>query len=143
MNNRFNEVFSSFNPYNSKFSSGSKIIDNFHDYFSFYFFSKYSNDQLISCSYQLDNLAIMSSKYPLYALVVTDISIKNNVAIFITHIHIYNRLVVMILILRVEYKNNSCIRKTQENSIRNSLQNSLPYILLQMVHANYCAPYPK
>jgi len=24
-----------------------------------------------------------------------------------------------------------------------SLQNSLLYILLQIVHANYCAPYPK
>jgi len=53
------------------------------------------------------------------------------------------RLYVMILILRVGYKNNSCIRETQENSIRNSLQNSLPYILLQMVYGNYCAPYPK
>ena len=32
---------------------------------------------------------------------------------------------------------------TQENSIENSLQNSLSYILLQMVHANYCVSYPK
>ena len=51
--------------------------------------------------------------------------------------------VVMILILRVGYKNYSYIRETQENSIKSSLQNSLSYILLQMVHANYCAPYPK
>jgi len=49
----------------------------------------------------------------------------------------------MILILRVGYKNNSCIRETQENSIEILLQTSLPYILLPMVHANYCAPYPK
>ena len=27
--------------------------------------------------------------------------------------------------------------------IKSSLQNSLPYILLQMVCASYCAPYPK
>ena len=26
---------------------------------------------------------------------------------------------------------------------RTLLQTSLPYIVLQMVHANYCAPYPK
>ena len=38
---------------------------------------------------------------------------------------------------------NSCIRVTQENSIESSLQNSLSYILLQMVCASYCAPYPK
>jgi len=32
---------------------------------------------------------------------------------------------------------------TQENSIESSLQNSLSYILLQMVHASYCASCPK
>ena len=40
-------------------------------------------------------------------------------------------------------KNNSCIRETQENSIEFQVQSSLPYILIPMVHANYCAPYPK
>ena len=34
----------------------------------------------------------------------------------------------MNLILRVGYKNNSCIRETQENSIEISLQTGLPYI---------------
>ena len=32
---------------------------------------------------------------------------------------------------------------TQENSIEFLVQSSLPYILLLMVRANYCAPYPK
>jgi len=50
---------------------------------------------------------------------------------------------VMILILRVGYKNNSCFRETQENSIEIPLQTSLPFILLQIVCAHYCAPYPK
>jgi len=35
------------------------------------------------------------------------------------------------------------LEKTQENLIKSSLQNSLPYILVQMVCASYCAPYPK
>ena len=56
---------------------------------------------------------------------------------------LFQSISIMNLILRVGYKNNSCIRETQENSIKSSLQNSLPYILLQMVHANYCAPYSK
>ena len=34
-------------------------------------------------------------------------------------------------------------RVIQENLIKSSLQNSLPYILLQTVCANYCASYPK
>ena len=32
---------------------------------------------------------------------------------------------------------------TQENSIESSVQTSLSYILLQMVCASYCVPYPK
>ena len=40
-------------------------------------------------------------------------------------------------------KNNSCIGVTQENSIEFLVQSSLPYILVPMVCANYCAPYPK
>ena len=40
-------------------------------------------------------------------------------------------------------RNNSCIGVTQENSIEFLVQSSLPYILLPMVHANYCAPCPK
>ena len=31
----------------------------------------------------------------------------------------------------------------QENSIKSPLQSNLPYILLPMVHARYCAFYPK
>ena len=59
------------------------------------------------------------------------------------HLVIKKEKVVINLFLRVEDKNNSCIRVTQENLIKSSLQNSLPYILLKIVHANYCAPYPK
>ena len=52
-------------------------------------------------------------------------------------------LAVINLFLKVGDKNNPCIRVTQENSIEIPLQTSLPYILLPMVHAHYCAPYPK
>ena len=38
--------------------------------------------------------------------------------------------IVVILILRVRYKNNSYLRETQENLIESSLQTSLSYILL-------------
>ena len=40
----------------------------------------------------------------------------------------------MNLFLRVGSKNNSCIRKTQENSIEFLVQSSLPYILLLMCY---------
>ena len=35
------------------------------------------------------------------------------------------------------------LEKIQENSIESSLQDSLPYILVQMVHATYCTTYSK
>jgi len=40
-------------------------------------------------------------------------------------------------VLRVEQVNEPCIGLTQENSIENSVQDCLPYILNSMVHANY------
>jgi len=45
--------------------------------------------------------------------------------------------------LRVGQWEEPCIRLTQENSIEFLVQSSLPYILVSMVCANYCAPYPK
>jgi len=64
-----------------------------------------------------------------------------NSSLQLTHSDYY--ITVMNLILWIGYKNNSCIRETQENSIRILLQTNLPYILLTMVHAYYYAPYPK
>ena len=43
----------------------------------------------------------------------------------------------------VKSRNNSGIGVTQENSIEFLIQSSLPYILLLMVRASYCASYPK
>jgi len=97
MNNRFNEVFLSFDSHNSEFSPGTRIIDTFSSRFSFHSFNKWSSDCLLSCLYQLDNLAIVSSENPSYALVVTDASIRNNVATSIAHIHICDKPVVKTL----------------------------------------------
>ena len=91
MNNRFNEVFSLFDPHNQEFSPSSRIIDTFSSQVSFYSFNKHSKDNLTSHSHQLDNLSIVTFLDPSYALVVTDASIKNNMATSIAHVHIYNR----------------------------------------------------
>jgi len=78
MNNRFNEVFSFFDPHNSEFSPSTRIINTFSSCFSFYSFNKWSNDSLLSYSCQLDNLVIVSSKNPLYTLIVTNASCCSN-----------------------------------------------------------------
>ena len=97
MDNRFNKVFSSFDPHNQEFSPGSRIIDTFSSWFSFHSFNKHSKNNLTLQSYQLDDLLIVASLDPSYALVITDTSIKNNVATSITHIYIYNKPVIKTL----------------------------------------------
>ena len=91
MDDRFNEVFPSFDPHNSEFSPGTRIINTFSSHFSFYSFNKWSSNCLLSHLHQLDNLTIVSSKKLSYALIVTNASIRNNVATSIAHIHICNR----------------------------------------------------
>ena len=97
MDNRFNEVFSSFNPLNPEFQPGSRIIDKFSHRFSFHSFSKSSNHSFKLYTQQLDNLAIESSSSVTNALVITDASVKNSVAMSISHIHVYNKPVVKTL----------------------------------------------
>ena len=55
--------------------------------------------------HQLDNLVIVFSKNPLYALIVTDASIRNNMATSVAHIYIYDRPVVKILHYTVNVTN--------------------------------------
>jgi len=69
----------------------------FNSRFSFHLFSKYSDQNLKSHIQQLDNLALESSSTPSNALVITDASIKNNVATSISHIHVHNKPVVKTL----------------------------------------------
>jgi len=49
----------------------------------------------------------------------------------------------MNLILWVGYKNDSCIRETQENLIENSVQDNLPYIQIPNGLCELILAYPK
>ena len=91
MNNRFHEVFPSFDPINPEFQLGNRIIDNFSNCVSFHLFSKNNNYSFKSCIQLLDNLAIEPSNSPNIALMVIDASVKKNVALSIAHIHIQNK----------------------------------------------------
>ena len=97
IDNKFNEVFPSFDSLNSEFKLDNRIIDSFSNRFLFHLFSK-SNDHLFkNCIQQLNNLAIESSNTPSNALMVTDVSVKNNVTLSIVHIHVHNRPVIKTL----------------------------------------------
>jgi len=97
MDNRFNEVFPSFDPLNPEFCPGNRIIDNFSNHFYFHLFAKSSDCSFKLHLQQLDALAIESSVSATNALVITDASVRNNIVSSITHIHVHNKPVVKTL----------------------------------------------
>jgi len=95
MANRFNESFLSFISLHSEFSPGLRIIDNFSDCISFNICNKGKDDK--HCAYQLDELALESSSSSSTAIIASDASIKNDIAISILHTHTYNRLIIKMI----------------------------------------------
>ena len=91
IDNRFNEVFPAFDILNKNFSTGSYIIDILPSCFSFHSSNKQSINSLIFQLHQLDEVVIVSSLDPFYALIITDASIKNNVTTSIAYIHVCNK----------------------------------------------------
>ena len=97
IDNRFNEVFPAFDPINLELQPENRISDMFSNQFSFHSFSSSNNPSFKSCIQQLDALAVDSSTSSHNALMITDASVKNNVASSIAHIHVFNKPVVKTL----------------------------------------------
>jgi len=97
MKNHFNKVFPSFDPINPEFYPGNRIINTHTNCFSFHLFNKHISHNIKSHIQELDKIAIESSDDPSSILIITDTSIKNNVAISITHIHVRNKPITKIL----------------------------------------------
>jgi len=70
------------------FSPGFHITDNFSDHFSFNLVNKKEKDKIHA--QELDEMVFRISSSPSMALVITDASIKNNIAASISHIHLAN-----------------------------------------------------
>jgi len=85
-NNRLNGIFNSFNPFSSKFSLRNRLIDIFPSHFSFHLSNRKYKRHLC----KLDELILLVLVDLKTAIVVSDASIKNQVAMFIAHIHIHN-----------------------------------------------------
>ena len=87
-NNKLYRVFPTFSPFYLEFNLGSRIVDLFPDRFSFNLASREKNDK--KCSQQLDEMTLQLSFSPHMAIVITDTSIKKNIATSISHVHICN-----------------------------------------------------
>jgi len=74
---------------------GNRVIDIFSDCFSFHPVSECNS--LKDRIQKLDKLAIESSEVSTQALIITDASVKNNVATSISHIHIHDKPIIKTL----------------------------------------------
>jgi len=91
MDNRFNKVFPFFNSLNVEFSPSSHLIDMFPSHFSFHPYIKCKDNNLVDCTNQLNNITITTLSNHLHTLIISDMGIKNNVAMSIAYIHIWDR----------------------------------------------------
>jgi len=94
MDNRFNEIVPSFILFNSKFFSGNRLINIFLSYFSFYSSSRKSKESLKTHLHNLNNIVLQALADLQSAIIVSDASIKNQVATSIAHVHIYDNPVI-------------------------------------------------
>ena len=87
--NKLHRIFPSFSPLDSELNLGSRVIDIFQDQFTFNWANKAKNNS--ACSQQLDDITILSLLSPHMAIVVSDAGIKNDIAILVSHIHIWDK----------------------------------------------------
>ena len=84
-------IFPSFSPLNPEFFPDSRILDNFPNCFSFNLVNWKEKEKDKIRAQELDNIVLRISPLHQTALVVTDASIKNNIATSILHVHIVNQ----------------------------------------------------
>jgi len=85
--NKSYSIFPSFSSLYQKFTPGFHLSDIFSDCFSFNLANKEEKDKDKICAQELDDMALCISFSPNTALIVTDASIKNDIATSISHIH--------------------------------------------------------
>ena len=84
-------IFPSFSPIDPEFSPRNCIVDSFSNRFSFNLTNKKVENHNKKRSQELDEMVLHLSSDSKAALVVTDASIRNDIATSISHIHSYNR----------------------------------------------------
>ena len=95
--NRLNGIFNSFIPFSSEFSPGNRLIDIFSSHFSFHLSNRKYAKAKKTYLCKLDELIFYVSVDLKTAVIVSDASIKNQVTMFIAHIHVYKTPVVKII----------------------------------------------
>ena len=90
MDNKHNKFFSLFSFFNEEFKPENCLIDLFSDHFSFHPHS-FNTKKYIK---KLNDIALRISSNSSSTIIVFDASIKNHIAISISHIHSFNKSIV-------------------------------------------------
>ena len=93
MDNKHNKFFPSFSFFNKEFNPGNHIVDIFPDCFSFHPCSSNVKKYIEN----LEEITLRASSNSFSSIVVSDASIKNQVATSISHIHFFNKPIVKTL----------------------------------------------
>ena len=96
-NNRLNGVFPFFNSFSTEFSHRDRLIDIFSSYFSFYSMNRKSEESRKVHICKLGKLTLQMLANSKTAVIVSDMSIKNQVATLIAYIYIYDNPVIKTL----------------------------------------------
>ena len=83
-------IFPSFSPLDPEFAPRHRIIDNFSNRFSFNLANKKEKEKNNHHVQELDEMVLQNSLDPNTALVITNASVKNDIATSISHIHSAN-----------------------------------------------------
>ena len=83
-------IFPSFSPTSIKFSPGNRIINNFSDRVSFNLVNRKEKMKFNNRALELNEMVLQFFSSPHTTLVITDASIRNNIAISVSHIHSMN-----------------------------------------------------
>jgi len=89
-NNYFNGIFPVFNFLSNEFSPGSCLVNNFSSCFFFYRANCKNKESKAAQFHKLNDIVLNASSNSNLVIVVSDTSIKNNVATSITHIHLHS-----------------------------------------------------
>jgi len=92
-----NRIFHSFNSLSSKFSLGNRLIDIFSSYFSLNFLDRKNKEKKQVHICKLNDFILQILAESKIAVIVSDVSIKNQVATSITHIYIHDKPVIKTL----------------------------------------------
>ena len=94
MDNRCNKFILFFFLFNKKSLPGNRIINVFPKYFSFHLVNRNSSHNTKNHLNKLDNIILQSSSDPHLTIVVSNASIRNQVATSISHIHSHDNPVI-------------------------------------------------